>query len=201
MLVVTGPSGVGKGTVIRELLRRTPGLALSISATTRAPRAGEQHGRDYHFLSHAEFERRLARGDFLEHAEYAGNWYGTPRSELERDCRALVLEIELQGARQVASALPEAVRVFIAPPSLAALRDRLVARGAETPEQIERRLAVAERELGAQGEFAHVIENDRVDDAVRELLALVDTMFPVQPADGRATAAERPATTNEEGPQ
>jgi guanylate kinase len=187
VLVVTGPSGVGKGTVIRELLRRTPGLELSISATTRAPRPGERDGIDYHFLDEAEFRRRLAAGRFLEHAEYAGNWYGTPRSELERDCRALVLEIELQGARQVAEALPEAVRVFIAPPSLAALR--------------ERRLAVAERELGAQDEFAHVVENDRLDDAVRELVALVDTMFPAQPSAAGLAGAERRAAHDEEGPQ
>src|SRR5437763_13444893 len=101
VLVVTGPSGVGKGTLIRELLRRRPDYELSISATTRAPRPGEVDGRDYHFLSAEEFERRLARGEFLEHALYAGHMYGTPRSEVDRARDNLVLEIEVQGARQV----------------------------------------------------------------------------------------------------
>lgn len=174
--MVTGPSGVGKGTLIRALMERVPGLCLSVSATTRRPRAGEVHGTDYHFLSEEEFQRRLAAGDFLERARYAGNWYGTPRSELERDCRALVLEIEIQGARQVREALPEAVRVFIEPPSMEALRVRLEGRGAESPEQIAARLAVAADEMGTAGEFAHRVVNDRLEDAVEELVRLVDTM-------------------------
>jgi guanylate kinase len=176
--VVTGPSGVGKGTVIRELMARTPGLELSVSATTRPPRLGEVDGRDYHFLSEREFAERLARGEFLEHARYAGNLYGTPRSELERDCRALVLEIELQGARQVKQAMPDAVRVFIAPPSAEALKERLLGRGSDSEEQIEDRLAVAREELAAApDEFEHVIVNDDLQRAVQELVDLVDTMF------------------------
>ena len=180
MLVVTGPSGVGKGTLIRTLLERVPGLELSISATTRRPRPGEQTGVDYHFLSPEEFDRRLEAGEFLEHAEYAGNRYGTLRSELTRardaGARALVLEIEVQGARQVREALPAAVQVFIAPPSEEALRTRLVGRGADDPEQIERRLAVANDEIAARDEFEHVIVNDRLDEAVQELVSLVATM-------------------------
>jgi guanylate kinase len=179
-LVVTGPSGVGKGTLIRTLRERFPGLELSVSATTRAPRPGEEDGVDYHFLSASEFERRLAAGEFLEHAEYAGNRYGTLYSEIgrarERGAKALVLEIEVQGARQVRDALPGAVQVFIAPPSEEALRTRLVGRGADEPEQIERRLAVATGELAARDEFEHVIVNDRLDDAVQELVQLVATM-------------------------
>jgi guanylate kinase len=184
--VITGPSGVGKGTLIRALMERFPGLELSVSATTRAPRPGEVDGRDYHFLTPAEFDERLANGEFLEHASYAGNRYGTLRSELERrelaggqagQVRAVVLEIELQGARQVREALPEAVQVFIAPPSLEALRTRLVGRGAESPEQIDRRLAVAERELAARDEWRHVIVNDRLEDAVEELSRLVATIW------------------------
>ena len=180
MLVVTGPSGVGKGTLIRTLRERVPGLELSISATTRRPRPGEQAGVDYHFLSPEEFDRRLEAGEFLEHAEYAGNRYGTLRSELTRardaGARALVLEIEVQGARQVREALPAAVQVFIAPPSEEALRTRLVGRGADDPEQIERRLAVANDEIAARDEFEHVIVNDRLDEAVQELVSLVATM-------------------------
>jgi len=180
VLVVTGPSGVGKGTLIRTLRERVPGLELSISATTRRPRPGEQAGVDYHFLSPEEFDRRLEAGEFLEHAEYAGNRYGTLRSELTRardaGARALVLEIEVQGARQVREALPAAVQVFIAPPSEEALRTRLVGRGADDPEQIERRLAVANDEIAARDEFEHVIVNDRLDEAVQELVSLVATM-------------------------
>jgi len=180
VLVVTGPSGVGKGTLIRTLRERFPGLELSVSATTRPPRPGEEDGVDYHFLSATEFERRLGAGEFLEHAEYAGNRYGTLYSEIgrarERGAKALVLEIEVQGARQVRDALPGAVQVFIAPPSEEALRTRLVGRGADQPEQIERRLAVATEELAARDEFKHVIVNDRLDDAVQELVQLVATM-------------------------
>ena len=177
---MTGPSGVGKGTLIRTLRERVPGLELSVSATTRAPRPGEQDGVDYHFLAEADFDRRLAAGEFVEHAEYAGNRYGTLRSEIDRaresGARALVLEIEVQGARQVRDALPGATQVFIAPPSEEALRTRLVGRGADEPEQIERRLVVAREELAARDEFKHVIVNDRLDDAVQELVQLVATM-------------------------
>ena len=178
--MVTGPSGVGKGTLIRALRERSAGLELSVSATTRAPRPGESDGVDYHFLSEQEFDRRLEAEDFVEHAEYAGNRYGTLRSEIDRareaGARALVLEIEVQGARQVRDALPGAVQVFIAPPSEEALRTRLVGRGADQPDQIERRLAVARQELAARDEFEHVIVNDRLEDAVQELVELVATM-------------------------
>ena len=181
MLVITGPSGVGKGTVIRALRERLSGVEVAVSATTRAPRPGEVDGRDYHFLSREEFERRLARGEFLEHATYAGNRYGTLRAELERPARLLVLEIEIQGARQVREALPGAMRVFIAPPSLDALRERLADRGSDSPEQVESRLAAAREELGARPEFAHVIVNDRLDAAVDELVRLVATMRGIEP--------------------
>jgi guanylate kinase len=162
------------------LRERVPGLELSVSATTRAPRPGEEDGVDYHFLSADEFEQRLQAREFIEHAEYAGNRYGTLRSEIDRarnsGARALVLEIEVQGARQVREALPGAVQVFIAPPSEEALRTRLVGRGADDADQIERRLAVAGEELAARDEFTHVIVNDRLEDAVDELVNLVATM-------------------------
>jgi len=159
--------------LIAALRARRPDLELSVSATTRAPRAGEEDGREYHFLTDEQFEERLARGDFLEHATYAGNRYGTLRSELERDAFGLILEIELQGARQVAVSLPSATRVFIAPPSVEALRRRLVGRGADSAEQIESRLARANEELAAQAEFLHVVTNDEVERATGELADLV----------------------------
>lgn len=175
-VVITGPSGVGKGTLIRLLRERMPDLQLSVSATTRRPRPGETHGIDYHFLSPEQFEEHVRAGDFVEHADYAGARYGTLRSELAtRSASGLpvVLEIEVQGARQVREAMPEAVQVFVAPPSLDALRARLVGRGTDDPDQIQARLRTAERELQAQDEFAHVVVNDRLEDAVDELLELV----------------------------
>ena len=176
--MITGPSGVGKGTLIWRLLERVPGLELAVSATTREPREGEVDGRDYWFLDADEFERRVGEGEFVEHAVYAGNRYGTLRSELERPARGIVLEIDLQGARQVRETLPEAVQVFIAPPSLEDLRRRLEQRGADHPEQIEQRLEVAPDELAAQQEFARVVVNDDLERATDELVELTATMCP-----------------------
>jgi len=178
VFVITGPSGVGKGTLIRGLMERLEALELSVSATTRAPRPGEQDGVDYHFLTREEFDRRVREGDFVEHADYAGRSYGTLRSELEERVRAgtpIVLEIEVQGARQVRASVPDAVQVFIAPPSLEELRTRLIGRGTDDPEGVERRLRVAAEELQAQPEFGHVVVNDRLQDALEQLTAIVAT--------------------------
>jgi guanylate kinase len=167
---------VGKGTLIRLLRERVPELALSVSATTRDPRAGETQGEDYWFLAEDEFDRRVAAGEFVEWAEYSGKRYGTLREELERHTsggRPVVLEIEVQGARQVREALPGAVQIFIEPPSHEALRDRLIGRGTDDAEQVERRLRVAEEELAAAPEFGHRVTNDRLDDAVEELARIV----------------------------
>ena len=174
--MITGPSGVGKGTLIRTLLERVPELELAVSATTRRPRPGETQGVDYHFLSDDEFERRVQAGDFVEHARYSGRRYGTLRSELEQRLaggHAVVLEIEVQGARQIREAMPEAVQIFIAPPSEEALRTRLVGRGTDDPEQIAARLRVAREELAAREEFQHVVVNDRLEDAVAEVEQIV----------------------------
>jgi guanylate kinase len=176
VFVITGPSGVGKGTLIRDLRGRVPELSLSTSATTRAPREGESDGVDYHFLDRDEFARRADANEFLEHAAYSGNRYGTLRSEVERrlgEGESVVLEIEVQGARQVLREMPEAVRIFIAPPSEETLRLRLVGRGTDDPEQVEARLATAKAELAAQDDFTHVVHNDRLEDAADELERVV----------------------------
>ncbi len=176
VFVITGPSGVGKGTLISELLKRVPDLELSISATTRKPRAGEIDGRDYHFLSAEEFDQRIEAEDFLEFATYSGSRYGTLRSEVRDQLAAgnsVVLEIEVQGARQVRAAMRESVQVFIAPPDPDALRERLTARGTDSTEAIDVRLEVAEQELAAQDEFAHRVVNDDLMRAASELEEIV----------------------------
>jgi guanylate kinase len=176
VFVITGPSGVGKGTLIQGLLERRPELELSVSATTRLPRPGERDGIDYHFLTPEEFDHAVAKHEFVEHATYSGNRYGTLRSELDRRLRAgapVVLEIEVQGARQVRKAMPEAEAVFIAPPSREALRARLMGRGTDAPEQVDARLRTAQQELEAQPEFEHVVVNDRLEEAVDELAEIV----------------------------
>jgi guanylate kinase len=180
VFVITGPSGVGKGTLIHALFDRIPSLELSVSATTRAPRPGERDGLDYHFLAPEEFDQRVTSGDFVEWAEYAGNRYGTLRSELDRHLAkgvAVVLEIEVQGARQVREKMPEAVQVFIAPPSRDTLRLRLVERGTDTAEQVKRRLETADAELAAAPEFAYAVINDRLEDAVDELTTIVEAQL------------------------
>jgi guanylate kinase len=176
VFVITGPSGVGKGTLIRELRARVPELELSVSATTRSPRPGERDGVDYHFLSPEDFDQRVAEGQFVEHAGYSGASYGTLRSELERRLERgtpVVLEIEVQGARQIRETMPAALAVFIAPPTQDVLRARLIDRGTDARDQIERRLATAERELEAQPEFARVVVNDELGRATEELEGIV----------------------------
>jgi guanylate kinase len=176
VFVITGPSGVGKGTLIKQLLERVPGLALSVSATTRAPREGEVDGVDYHFLTEEQFQERKAAKDFLEFASYSGNHYGTLNSELERCLdkgRSVVLEIEVQGAQQVRQSKPDSVQIFIAPPDPSVLRERLTGRGTDSPEAIDKRLKVAEQELGAQDDFDHRIVNDDLDRAADELESIV----------------------------
>jgi guanylate kinase len=176
VFVITGPSGVGKGSLISLLRHRIPELELSTSATTREPRTGEQHGVDYHFLDKDEFLDRVESGEFLEHAAYSGNHYGTLRSEVDRRIEAgspVVLEIEVQGARQIAESMPEAVQIFIAPPALESLKERLEGRGTDSPEAIARRLEVAEEELAARDEFHHQVVNDELERALDELEAIV----------------------------
>jgi guanylate kinase len=176
VFVITGPSGVGKGTLIRGLRERIPELELSVSATTRQPRAGERDGVDYQFLSDAEFDRLLAQEEFIEYATFSGNRYGTLRRELERRIARgvpVVLEIEVQGARQVRERLPDAETVFIAPPSEEALRARLIGRGTDAAAQVQERLQTAARELRSRTEFDHVVVNDRLEVATAQLVEIV----------------------------
>jgi guanylate kinase len=176
VFVITGPSGVGKGTLIRALRERVPELALAVSATTRDPRPGEEDGREYHFLSDDEFERRVQAGEFVEHARYSGRRYGTLRSELDRRTQAghpVVLEIEVQGARQVRESMPEALFVFLKPPSWEELVNRLVGRGTETEEERAARLETAVEELAAEAEFDVTVVNTEIHQAGEELVALM----------------------------
>jgi guanylate kinase len=185
VFVITGPSGVGKGTLIKELLKELPDLELSISATTRSPREGEINGRDYHFLTPEEFERRTDENDFLEWATYSGNRYGTLRSEVERRVEAghsVVLEIEVQGAQQVRAAKPDSIQIFIAPPDPAVLRQRLATRGTDSPEAIDARLKVAAQELAVMDDFDHRVVNDDLDRAAKELVGIVRAELGQAPA-------------------
>lgn len=177
LIVLTGPSGVGKGTLLRSLLERHPELYLSVSATTRAPRPGEIEGHNYYFVSPSTFNRMIANGDLLEWAEFAGNCYGTPRLAVEEQIRQghwVILEIELEGARQIRQSFPDALRIFILPPSLPELECRIRSRGQDTEEAIVRRLNRAQEEINAADEFDIQIVND---DFEKALARVEDALF------------------------
>ena len=174
--MISGPSGAGKGTIIGLVLGSLDRLATSISATTRAPRPGEIDGVQYHFLSRPMFAEAVRNGEFLEWVEYSGNLYGTLRREVEgklADGLDVILEIELEGARAVRQACPQAVQVFIAPPSFNELAARLRGRNTEAEPAIESRLHIAERELAAAAEFDHVVVNDSAERAATEVAAII----------------------------
>ncbi|MEV6794238.1 guanylate kinase [Streptomyces sp. NPDC051320] len=179
LTVLSGPSGVGKSTVVAHLRKVHPEVWLSVSATTRKPRPGERHGVQYFFVDDGEFDKLVANGELLEWAEFAGNRYGTPRRAVLERLEAgepVLLEIDLQGARLVRESMPEAQLVFLAPPSWDELVRRLTGRGTEAPEVIERRLDAAKIELAADAEFGTTLVNTSVEDVARELLALVKVL-------------------------
>ena len=176
LIVLTGPSGVGKGTLVRSLLARHPQLYLSVSATTRTPRPGEINGKDYYFVSRQDFEAMVKGGQLLEWAEYADNYYGTPRSKVEEQInqgRLVLLEIEVVGARAIKQVFADALRLFILPPSLAELERRLRGRGNDSEAAIARRLERAKAEIAASGEFDRQIVNDDLETALKEIEAAI----------------------------
>ena len=177
LTVIAGPTAVGKGTVVRWLLDNDPNIQVSVSATTRSPRPGEIDGQSYYFVSTGEFESMIAAGELLEYAVVHGsNYYGTPRKPVEQALAAgkqVILEIDLQGARQIKESMPEANLIFIAPPNWDELERRLALRGTETPEQIAVRLATAREEMAAKAEFDHVVINTEVAECGQQVLDLM----------------------------
>jgi len=176
LIILTGPSGVGKGTLLRSLLERHPELYLSVSVTTRAPRPGEIDGKHYYFINRDQFEQMVAKSELLEWAEYAGNYYGTPKKQLEAQIRQgqwVILEIELEGARQIQQTFPSALRIFILPPSIAELEQRIRSRGQDSDSAIAQRLSRAQSEIAAASEFDLQIINDQLETALLNIEAAI----------------------------
>jgi guanylate kinase len=176
VFVISAPSGSGKSTLVQRLLRDVPGLVFSISYTTREPRGSERDGINYHFITRRDFEERIRKGEFLEHAEVYGNYYGTSRLALDRakaEGKDLVLDIDVQGARQLKSALPEAITIFVLPPSRKILEQRLRSRSQDSDEVIERRLREAAREVRNYTQYEYVLINRDLDECTGDLEAIV----------------------------
>ncbi len=177
LIVISGFSGAGKGTLVRELLRRYDEYALSVSMTTREPRPGEKEGVDYFFTDRAHFEETIARDGLVEYAQYCGNYYGTPRAYVEEQLSAgrnVILEIEMQGALKIKEKFPESLLLFVTPPSVTELERRLTGRGTEKPEVIARRLARAAEESEGVEAYDYIVVNDRLEECAEEIHMLVD---------------------------
>lgn len=176
LIVVSGPSGCGKGTILKEVLAQDSNLFYSVSATTRQPREGEVHGESYYFLQKSEFEALIANGGMLEHACYCENYYGTPKAAVEAKLQQgndVILEIEVQGAMQIQRSCPEAVFLFILPPSIEELSRRLHKRGTETEDKIARRIAAATEEIASANQYDYVIVNAALDKAIEDFRAIL----------------------------
>ena len=176
LLAVSGPSGVGKGTIVKTILDRRADVVESVSCTTRPPREGEIHGKHYFFLSQEEFQRRIAEDDFLEYNEHFGNYYGTPKSFVKEALKekSVIMEIEVVGALNAKKAFPECLLVMVVPPSVEELKKRLAGRGSETEEQIEKRLARMNYELSHKDQYDYVIVNDDLETAIADLCKIID---------------------------
>ena len=176
LIVFSGPSGVGKDTLLKRLLERYPNIRLSVSATTRSPRSGEENGKDYFFMSRERFQELFSQDKMLEHAEYCGNYYGTPSEPIENwlsEGKDVILEIEVQGGAQVLQKRPECVSIFVLPPSIEVLEKRLRSRGTEDEETIQKRLGAAKEEIAKVYQYGYAVVNDDLDEAADEIAAIL----------------------------
>ena len=177
LIVISGPSGTGKGTIVKEILKKDDNLVISVSATTRSPRTGELNGKDYHFLNKDDFKALIKNDGLLEYAEYCDNFYGTPKSVVEKalnNGNDVILEIEVQGAQKIREKCPDSVSIFVAPPSMQELRARLKNRSTESDDIIDKRTAQAAIELKCANDYNYIVVNDRLDKCVQDVLSIIN---------------------------